>query len=97
VKRIQVEVHFKLTASGGRRMPVLLTTSYRPHFVIEPDKLLGVVFVQASASMAAPGETVIATVALMYEGVDYSALVPGAVFDVVEGSQIVATGSVLPP
>jgi hypothetical protein len=55
------------------------------------------VFVQASAPVVAPGEAAIATVALMYEGVDYSALVPGAVFDVVEGSQLVATGSVLRP
>lgn len=98
MKRIQVEVRFRPTASGGRQTPVALTTgSYRPHFVVEPGKLLGVVFVQASASMVAPGETAIATVALMYEGVDYSALVAGAVFDVVEGSQVVATGSVLQP
>jgi SAM-dependent methyltransferase len=29
--------------------------------------------------------------------VDYSALVPGAIFDLVEGSKVVATGRVLPP
>jgi len=47
--------------------------------------------------MAAPGETATATVALMYEGMDYSALVPGAVFDVIEGSQVVAAGRVSQP
>ncbi len=98
MKRLQVEVHFKSTASGGRQTPVRLTTgSYRPHFVVEPGKLLGVVFVQASAPIVAPGETATATVALMYEGVDYSALVPGAVFDVIEGSQVVAAGRVSQP
>ena len=98
MKHLQVEVHFKPTASGGRRTPLRLTPgSYRPHFVVEPGKLLGVLFVQASASTVAPGETAIATVALMYEGVDYSALEPGAMFDVLEGGQVVAIGRVLPP
>jgi translation elongation factor EF-Tu-like GTPase len=98
VKRIQVEVRFKSTAEGGRATPAALTTgSYRPHFLVEPGQLLGVVFVQANVPVAPPGEAAVATVALLYEGVDYSALVPGAVFDVVEGSQVVATGRVLAP
>ncbi len=95
--RIRVEVHFKPTAEGGRVTPAHLTTSYRPHFVVEPGQLLGVVFVHAEAPVVQPGETAVATVALMYEGVDYAALVPGAVFDLVEGSQVVAQGKVLPP
>jgi translation elongation factor EF-Tu-like GTPase len=96
VKRIRIEVHFKPTAAGGRPTPASLTTgSYRPHLVVEPGQMLGVVFIQADVPMPLPGEKTIATVALMYEGVDYSALVPGAVFDVVEGRQIVATGKVL--
>jgi translation elongation factor EF-Tu-like GTPase len=98
MKRIQIEVHFKPTAVGGRRTPAALTTcSYRPHLVVEPGQMLGVVFIQADPPMGRPGETVMATVALMYEGVDYSALVPGAVFDVVEGTQVVANGRVLAP
>ncbi|MFC5549333.1 hypothetical protein [Massilia aerilata] len=95
--RIQVEVHFKPTAAGGRARPAALTTGgYRPHFVVEPGQMLGVVFIHADIPAPPPGETAVATVALMYEGVDYSALVPGAVFDVVEGRQVVATGRVLP-
>jgi translation elongation factor EF-Tu-like GTPase len=98
MKRIQIEVHFKPTAEGGRRTPAALTTgSYRPHLLVEPGQMLGVVFIQADVPMGRPGETALATVALMYEGVDYSALVPGAVFDVVEGTQVVASGRVLPP
>lgn len=94
--RIQVEVHFKPAAAGGRGTPVDLTTgSYRPHLVVEAGRLLGVVFVQAVPAKVDPGETAVATAALMYEGVDYSALVPGAVFEVVEGRQVVATGKVL--
>jgi len=96
--QIQVEVHFKPTAAGGRATPVFLTSgSYRPHLVVEPGQMLGVAFVQAEVPVVRPGETAVATVALMYEGVDYSALVPGAVFDLVEGSMPVAKGRVLPP
>lgn len=77
--------------------PASLTSgSYRPHLVVEPGQMLGVVFIQADVPMPLPGQKTIATVALMYEGVDYSVLVPGAIFDVVEGSQVVATGRVLP-
>lgn len=95
-KRLEVEVHFTPTASGGRTTSVNLTTgSYRPHLITESSELLGVVFVQSTPNVAQPGDTAIAVVALMYLGVDYSALVPGAGFSVVEGSQVVATGRVL--
>jgi translation elongation factor EF-Tu-like GTPase len=95
-QRLQVEVHFTPTASGGRKTSVDLTTgSYRPHLITESSELLGVVFVQSTPAVAQPGDTAVAIVALMYPGVDYSALVPGAGFRVVEGRQVVATGRVL--
>ena len=95
-QRLQVEVHFTPTASGGRKTSVDLTTgSYRPHLITESGELLGVVFVQSTPAVAQPGDTTVATVALMYPGIDYSTLVPGAAFRVGEGSQVVATGRVL--
>jgi translation elongation factor EF-Tu-like GTPase len=94
---IQVEVHFKPTASGGRATPANLTTgNYRPHFIVEPRRLLGVVFVKALVPALKPGETTVATAALIYPGVDYSALVPGAVFDIVEGAAVIGTGRFVP-
>lgn len=93
---LRVEVHFMPTASGGRKTSVDLTTgSYRPHLTTESSELLGVAFVQSTPAVVQPGDTTVATVALMYRGVDYSELVPGAAFRVLEGSQVVATGSVL--
>jgi hypothetical protein len=78
-QRLHVEVHFAPTASGGRKTSVDLTTgSYRPHLTTEFSELLGVAFVQSTLAVAQPGETAVATVALMYPGVDYSALVPGS-------------------
>jgi translation elongation factor EF-Tu-like GTPase len=94
--RIQIEVHFNPTASGGRASTVSLTIGrYRPHLVVGSGEYLGVCFLHASKIEARPGDTVSATVALVYPGVDYSALVPDAVFKVLEGAQVVATGRVL--
>jgi hypothetical protein len=96
LQRLQVEVHFTPTASGGRQTPVDLTTGrYRPHLRTESSELLSVAFVQSVPAVVGPSDTTVATVALMYPGVDYSTLVPDAVFRVVEGSQVVATGKVL--
>jgi hypothetical protein len=48
-QRLQVEVHFTQTASGGRKTSVdLITGSYRPHLITESSELLGVVFVQST-------------------------------------------------
>lgn len=91
-------MHFTPTATGGRKSSVDLTTgSYRPHLITESSELLGVVFVQSTPAVAYPGDTTVASVTMMYPGVDYSTLVPGAAFNVVEGRQIVATGKVLVP
>lgn len=95
---IRVALQFRPTASGGRATPVNLTTgSYRPHFVTGSRQLLGVAFVQAIQPVVQAGDATIATAALMYPHVDYSSLVPGATFDVVEGTRVVATGRVLAP
>lgn len=88
-QHLQVEVWFRPTASGGRQTSVHLTLgSYRPHLATESSGLLGVAFVQSILAVVQPGDTTVATVALMYSGVDYSTLVPGAAFRVLEGSQV---------
>jgi translation elongation factor EF-Tu-like GTPase len=95
-QRLEIEVRFTPTPSGGRKTSVDLTTGrYRPHLITESGEFLGVVFVQSTPAVAQPGDTAFAVVALMYPGVDYPALVPGAGFRVVEGSHVVATGRVL--
>jgi translation elongation factor EF-Tu-like GTPase len=95
--QIRIAVHFKPTELGGRAGPLDLTTScrYRPHLVVGSGEHLGVCFVQSCTPEVLPGDTVNATVALVYSGVDYAALVPGAEFNVMEGARAVATGKVL--
>jgi hypothetical protein len=94
--QLQVEVHFRTTELGGREGWVDLTSCrYRPHLVVDSGEDLGVCFISSSPAGALPGDTVNATVLLVYAGVDYSELVPGAEFKVMEGVRIVATGKVL--
>lgn len=94
--KIAIEVHFKPTALGGRAGCVDLSFGrYRPHLVVGSGEYLGICFLHSNKPEAHPDDTVIATVALVYPDVDYSALVPGATFDVMEGAKAVATGTVL--
>lgn len=94
--QLQIELCFKTTELGGRTGWVDLTSCrYRPHLVVDSGEYLGVCFVNSSPARARPGDAVIATVLLVYPGVDYSALVPGAEFKVIEGINTVAIGKVL--
>lgn len=97
----EVLVEFLATDKGGRRTPVCLSTeeypSYRPHLRVEggDGEYLGVQFVDGPDDPVQPGATAYATVRFMYEPeVCYDALVLGARFDVMEGTQVVATGRV---
>ena len=76
---------------GGRTPPiyprgVVAGSHYMPHFRVgETGEYLGVAFV-GGPEWLAPGEGATVTVALVYAGrVDYSQLVPGASFSVLEG------------
>ena len=96
-----VHVRMVPAAESGRQTPVRLagtvSHSYKPHFRIGRDgQYLGVAFLEGPERLA-PGEESDATVLLLYTstGVDYSPLVPGVQFDVVEGPHIVARGTVL--
>jgi hypothetical protein len=57
---------------------------------------LGVMFVDGPPDPVGPGENTTASIILVYEpNVDYSALITGAKFDVLEGFRVVATGKVV--
>ena len=73
------------------------TMTYFPHFRIGPDgEYLGVAFIDGPEWIE-PATKVEEIVALIYAetGVDYSALQPGASFDVVEGKHAIGRGRVL--
>ena len=97
----EVFVEFVPTEKGGRRTPVCLSADspsyYRPHLrVREGDgEYLGGEFVDGPDNPVAPGSSTYATVRFLYEPeISYDALVVGAQFDVMEGSCVVATGTV---
>ena len=88
---LKVRVAFLSTSSGGRSTEVFLqprdTARYMPHFRVgAKGEYLGVVFLEGNPGTVSPGQESDATVALMYgdAGVDYSPLVPGVEFEVVE-------------
>jgi hypothetical protein len=97
----EVLIEFLPTEKGGRRAPICLSTDcsdhYRPHLRIRNGhgEYLGVEFVDGPEEPIQPGGSTFATVRLMYEStVCYDALVVGAMFDVMEGANVVATGQV---
>jgi len=92
MRTIQAVVTFLRPEEGGRRRPVVDSTSYRPHLVVE-GQYLGVQFTGDGTILTA-GEDHRVTLRLMYE-VDYSALQPGTEFSVREGRRTVGTGRVL--
>lgn len=96
---LDVRVRLLPPGENGRDTPIRMrgtrSSSYKPHLRVGGvGEWLRVAFL-VGPEWVAPGEEAEATVELMYDGVDYSALVPGAEFDVVEGPHVVARGTVL--
>ena len=96
MKTFSVELSFVAPEQGGRStLPIdFATGQYRPHLIVAgTTELLGVQFVAGPKN---PTHEVPAmfNVTALYEGVDYSRLVPGASFSVVEGPRVVAHGIV---
>ena len=82
----------QITVEVILQRPVL--PGYMPHFRVAEGERLGVRFV--SVGDKSSDGSLRATVSLMYlPQVDYEALVPGALFNVVEGSRVVGHGRVL--
>jgi hypothetical protein len=105
-KIITAKLRFLSADEGGRPAPPIFTsrTGYRPHLVItiaqkqgaeeSQEALLGVMFLTVPEHVKA-GEVVSATLGLLYwPEVDYSGLVPGTTFDILEGSKVVGHGKV---
>jgi hypothetical protein len=78
----------------GRSSPINLADGYRPHLRISDGAHLGVELHSDDGGELGPGETAVVRVRLRYD-VDYSDLVPGGRFSVVEGLNQVGTGVIL--
>ncbi len=90
-----VSVRFYRPEEGGRSvLPDLGSKLYRPHFVITGQTdYLGVVFVEGKSTQEQ--RSFVASVASVYETVDYSSLVPGVHFLIMEGAKAVGEGLVM--
>ncbi len=87
-------IEVELTIEGRTKMPVLTGGIYRPHLRVQGGEYLGVSFVDGQ--LVSPGSAARSVAALIYEpGVDYSALMVGTHFDVLEGQTLVGSGRVL--
>lgn len=94
----KVTIRLFSTEEGGRKSPVDLNShQYRPHFrLLEDDELLGVEFIQGSHAPVQPGESACAIVRLLYyPEVNYSKLIEGTEFNIVEGPRVVGHGKVI--
>jgi hypothetical protein len=99
---LRIRLELLATTAGGRSSSAILKPEadarYLPHFRVgQAGEYLGVAFVDGAPQTLAPGQSGEATVALIYgdTGVDYSALLPGVTFNLMEGSAVVGSGTVL--
>jgi hypothetical protein len=93
---ISTEIRFSRTTAEGTSSPVVHPAgAYAPHLLVPPkNEYLGVRVVDSDGDLGkADAQSV--TWELLYSGVDYSALAPGAQFNIVEGSTVVGTGTVV--
>ena len=68
---------------------------YMPHLRVTTDgEYLGVAFLDGPEILR-PGEEGECEVVLLYDGVDYSLLQPGALFELLEGAKVIGGGEVL--
>ena len=100
VGRVTAELAFLPKSAGGRNNPPGPPWGhggawYMPHLVVigGDDTYLGVRFVGGPFPVL--GEPAEFELSLMYLGVDYTPLVPGAAVEVREGGRVVASGRVL--
>lgn len=96
--RVKLAVSLLPTARGGRSTSVCLRAArWRPHLrVAASSEWLGVAFVAGPAELE-PGSEGVAIAELVYTetGVDYGALQPGIVADILEGRTVVGSARVL--
>ena len=91
---IQAEVVMLDESEGGRKPPKLFN-GYRPHMVINPNELLGIIFTSVPDKVLS-NQVVKVGLSPAYLGtVDYSAVIPGAKFQIVEGARVVGNGHII--
>ena len=91
---VHLTLHASSVAKRGKRSG---TGTYFPHFRVgDNGEYLGVAFLEGPEWIQ-PGTEAEEVVALIYAdtGVDYSALQPGASFDVLEGARVIGRGRVI--
>lgn len=82
-----------LSGARGRGQPIF--DDYRPHVVLGDGVMLGVKVRLPVGTSIAPGQEGDVMLQLIYPGVDYSKLVAGAEFSILEGATVVGRGRVL--
>jgi hypothetical protein len=91
-------VQFYPPSQGGRKtLPDLSGGEYRPHLVLGKEanlEYLGVQFVEC-ADPVEFGVDLRVSVQLLYDGIDYSGLVPDRSFKIREGARPVGEGHVI--
>ena len=98
MSQLKVKVLFKSENHGGRQnLPLKLLSSreYRPHVVVDLESAyLGVCFIGQEGDLVVQ-EKCIATIDLIYNDVDYSSLISGTEFKILEGEKVVGSGVVM--
>lgn len=91
------KVVFLNAQSGGRTNPVIgQSCKYRPHIRVGGDgNYLGVCFISGPDLIPLGVESDVTLVLVYFPEVDYSALMPGTRFQILEGAQIVGNGFVI--
>lgn len=93
-KRIlSAEVLFFLPEEGGRQTFPGTGEEYRPHLSTKPKEKLGVRFIKVLPDSKLGARTTI-EFETIYDGVDYSSLVTGASFKILEGTKVVGMGTI---
>jgi len=91
---IQAEVVMLDESEGGRKPPKLFN-GYRPHIVIKPDELLGIIFKSVPEKVLSNQAVKVLLAPAYIDTVDYSAIKPGAKFQIVEGKRVVGNGHII--
>ena len=110
VPTVLAVVNFLLPGEGGRSTPVCDAPEYRPHLVVgDPSQRtavvtanrelteshLGVRFTGSSRMLAAGEPHTVILERPYFPGVDYSALVAGAMFTIREGPNVIGFGHIV--
>lgn len=93
LKILKADVVFLRPEEGGRKTPLESGIGYSPHLATKADEMLGVRFLKVSQKPE-PGTPLLVEFETLYDGVDYSPLVPGVSFEIKEGPKVVGRGVV---